>query len=131
MVFLFKIAEIVNSGIQPLQNLAVLRQVKAVEIVGTSATADAKQFAHHVITKGLAAIEALVVRFAPIGSGLYAAGTVAPSLADICLVPQLYNANRLGVNLSAYPTLNHIYERCEALPAFQQAAPHNQPDAQK
>jgi maleylacetoacetate isomerase len=119
----------VNSGIQPLQNLAILRQVKAVEIVGTSTTSDAKEFSQHVIAKGLAAIEKLVSEYAPVSSGLYAAGTVSPSIADICLVPQVYNARRMGLDMSAYPTVCAICDRCEALPAFQAAAPQNQPDA--
>ena len=118
-----------NSGIQPLQNLSILRQIKAVEIVGTTTTSDAKQFSIHVIQKGLAAIEALVAVYAPLGSELYAAGTLAPSIADICLVPQVYNAKRMGVDMTPYPTLSAISERCEAMPAFQQAAPQNQPDA--
>jgi maleylpyruvate isomerase len=120
----------VNSGIQPLQNLSVLRQVKTVELVGhTGEVADAKQFSVEVINKGLAAIEQLVASYAPKDSGLYAAGTVTPSLADICLVPQVYNAKRMGIDCSAYPTVCAIVDRCEALPAFQQAAPQNQPDA--
>lgn len=119
-----------NSGIQPLQNLSILRQIKAVEIVGSGGvTSDAKQFSVHVIQKGLAAIEALVATYAPLGSDLYAAGTLAPSIADICLVPQVYNAKRMGVDMTPYPTLSAISDRCEAMPAFQQAAPQNQPDA--
>ena len=118
-----------NSGIQPLQNLSVLRQVKTVEIVGTGATVDSKEYSMGNIAKGLAAIEALVATYAPKDSGLFAAGTVAPSLADICLVPQLYNAKRQGIDVSAYPNVCAVCEMCEALPAFQQAAPQNQPDA--
>lgn len=118
-----------NSGIQPLQNLSVLRQIKAVEIVGTSAVSDAKQFGAHVIQTGLTAIEALVAQYAPVGSDLYAAGTLAPSIADICLIPQVYNAKRMGVDMTPFPALSAIAEKCEAMAAFQQAAPQNQPDA--
>jgi maleylpyruvate isomerase len=105
--------------------------VKEVEIVGSTSTGpvDGKAFAQHTIKKGLAALETLVAAAAPLGSQLFAAGTDAPSLADICLVPQLYNANRQGIDLAPYPTLKALAERCEALPAFQQAAPQNQPDA--
>jgi maleylacetoacetate isomerase len=124
-----QIAEIVNSGIQPLQNLAILRQVKTVELIGSGETSDVKAYSQQVIAKGLAAIEALVAKYAPLDSNLYAAGTLAPSIADICLVPQIYNARRQGLDLSAYPTITAIVERCEALPAFQLAAPQNQPDA--
>jgi maleylpyruvate isomerase len=53
-----------------------------------------------------------------------------PSLADLCLVPQLVNARRFGCDLSACPTLVQIDAGCCALPAFAQAAPENQPDAE-
>ncbi|MDW5376167.1 hypothetical protein R6258_04465 [Halomonas sp. HP20-15] len=53
----------------------------------------------------------------------------APSLADLCLVPQVFNAKRFECDLSGYPTLRRIAERCETLEAFQRAAPGVQPDA--
>eukprot|EP01032_Pedospumella_encystans_P013890 gene13890-15973_t len=127
-----QIAEIVNSGIQPLQSIAIQRQVKTVELIGAAGqTSDVKSFSQQVIVRGLAAIEALVSKYAPVESNRFAAGTLSPSLADICLVPQIFNARRLNVDMSAYPTINAIVARCEALPAFQQAAPQNQPDASK
>ena len=102
------------------------------ELIGTAGqTSDVKAFSQQVIVRGLTAIEALVSKYAPVESNRFAAGTLSPSLADICLVPQIYNARRLNVDLSAYPTINAIVARCEALPAFQQAAPQNQPDASK
>ncbi len=52
----------------------------------------------------------------------------APSLADICLVPQLANARRFKVDVSAFPRLLSVEAACLALPAFQQALPQNQPD---
>ena len=52
-----------------------------------------------------------------------------PGLADACLVPQVYNANRFGVDLAPYPTIRAINERCLALPAFDAARPERQPDA--
>ena len=105
--------------------------MKTVHLVGASEDADVKAFTQNVIAKGLAAIELLVSKYAPTGSNLFAAGTLAPSLADICLVPQVYNARRQGLDLSAYPTVNAIVARCEALPAFVVSAPENQPDAKK
>jgi glutathione S-transferase len=51
-------------------------------------------------------------------------------MADCCLVPQLYNARRFGCDLSAYPVLGRIAQRCEALPAFAEANPDVQPDAE-
>ena len=131
-----QIAEIVNSGIQPLQNLSVLRQVKQVELIGggsdvsatATATADGRAFGAAAIAAGLASIEALV---APSGSGLFAAGTDTPSIADICLVPQVYNAKRFNIDLTPYPNIASVVAKCEALPTFQRAAPEQQPDATK
>ncbi len=53
----------------------------------------------------------------------------APSLADCCLVPQVYNARRFGVDMAAYPAIMAIEQRCLALPAFDVARPERQPDA--
>ncbi len=52
------------------------------------------------------------------------------TVADICLVAQVYNANRFNVDMSAYPMINRIVENCNKLPAFIKAAPENQDDAQ-
>ncbi len=52
-----------------------------------------------------------------------------PSLADVCLVPQVFNAIRFNVDMSRYPKIAAIYERCNKLAAFNDAAPQNQPDA--
>lgn len=83
----------------------------------------------HAIAKGLAAIEAIVAAIAPAASNLFAAGTESPSIADVCLIPQIYNAKRMGVDLTPFPTICAIADRCETMPAFQAAAPQNQPDA--
>jgi glutathione S-transferase len=53
----------------------------------------------------------------------------APSLADVCLVPQLYNAVRHGCDVGQYPVLTAIRDACLQLPAFRDAAPERQPDA--
>jgi maleylpyruvate isomerase len=122
-----QIAEIVNSGIQPLQNLSVLRQVKQVELVGSAgAVSDSRAFGTAAIVSGLSAIESLVP---PASSGLFAAGTDHPSIADICLVPQVYNAKRFNIDLTPYPNIVAIVSKCEALPSFQRASPEAQPDA--
>ncbi|MEG2964535.1 MAG: maleylacetoacetate isomerase, partial [Janthinobacterium sp.] len=54
----------------------------------------------------------------------------SPTLADCCLVPQVYNALRFKCDLAPYPTILRIVAHCEALPAFQQAHPDVQPDAE-
>jgi maleylacetoacetate isomerase len=72
------------------------------------------------------AVEALLAESA----GKFCVGD-APSIADICLVPQVYAALRFKVDLSGLDRLNRIYERCIALDAFKKAHPDNQPDAVK
>ena len=129
-----QISEIINSGIQPFQNLSVLRQVKTVEMVSDGdmpVTGDAKDFGRAAIISGLASIEAIVSAYALPSSNLFAAGTDFPTIADICLVPQVYNARRFDVDLSQYPSIMSVISKLEALSAFIQAAPENQPDAVK
>jgi maleylpyruvate isomerase len=111
-------AEMVNSGIQPLQNLSVLQFVKA------ELKADDKAFGAYWNARGLAALEAVVKETA----GTYCLGEQV-SFADICLVPQLYAARRFAVDLAPYPTLTRIEVACNSLPAFQAAHADRQPDA--
>ena len=125
-----------NSGIHPLQNLGVIRQVKQVEITPSSPDAtpevvDGKGFGAIAITKGFNSLEKAVSAWCPAGSNLFAAGTSFPTMADLCIVPQLYNARRFGIDINAYPSLLSLEERCSAFPAFAAAAPDAQPDAQK
>ena len=125
-----EIAELVNSGIQPLQNLAVLRQVKTAQVVGTDTEVDGKAFATACMHKGLVKLEALVKAAQASGVGPYAAGTTGPTIADVCLVPQVYNAVRFGCDVGAeYPALAKVNSLCEQHPAFQAAHPDKQPDA--
>lgn len=112
-----QLALIVVSGTQPLQNLATLHRIKALG-------ADERAFATAAIARGLEALE----REAALQAGAFLVAD-APSFADVCLVPQLYNARRYGVELAPYPTLLRIEARCQALPAFQAAEPERQPDA--
>lgn len=81
----------------------------------------------HWIGQGLAAIEALMARQNL--PGPYAGGE-SPGLADCCLVPQLFGARRFGVALEAYPRILAAESACQRLPAFAQAAPGAQPDAE-
>ena len=112
------LAELVNSGIQPMQNAIVLRTLKQ-RWPGYE-----KEWAAGFIARGLEALEPLTAA----GAGRFSHGD-APGLADCYLVPQLYNARRYGVDVSPYPTLRRIEEACGALPAFQAAHPDLQPDA--
>ena len=114
-------AQAIAAEIHAVQNLRVMHRVKA---LGHD-QAVAHAWAHHTIADGLAACEALV-RDQP---GPYCFGT-APGLADIALVPQLYNARRFGVDLGAMPRLLAAEAACLALPAFADAVPERQPDAE-
>jgi maleylacetoacetate isomerase len=75
------------------------------------------------MSRGFAAFERLI---APDTQFCFGA---APGLADLCLVPQLYNAHRWGCDLTRFARLTQIEARCLSLPAFAAARPENQPDA--
>ena len=114
------IAEIVACDIHPLNNIGSLRYLKR-ELHQEQAAIDA--WYHHWVLTGFEAIEALV------RPGPYACGG-AVTVADLCLVPQVYNARRLNVPLDKFPKIVAIDTACLALPAFDQARPENQPDAE-
>lgn len=105
----------------PLQNLKVLNRLRGLGLDEGAVTG----WAGAVNAEGLAACEALI-RDRP---GPFCFGD-APGLADICLVPQLGNARRFKVDVSAYPRLLAAEAACMALPAFAEAAPDRQPDAE-
>jgi maleylpyruvate isomerase len=113
------LAEHVNSAIQPLQNAAVQRFLHARrEGLGT-------EFARHFNERGLAALEAALQDG---GAGRFCHGDT-PGLADCFLVPQLFQARLLGVDLGRFPTVLAIEAACAELPAFQAAHASRQPDA--
>lgn len=114
------------------QNLSVLRQVKAAELVGSGETVDGKGLAKAHIEKGLVQLERLVAAAALTSTHPYscfAAGTSFPTVADLCVVPQLYNAGRFGVDLAAFPSLLALEALCAGVEAFQVARPEVQADA--
>ncbi len=110
--------------VHPLQNSRVLNYVKDT-LHHTEEELNA--WSRHWVTLGLTALEQMV-RAVP-NRGAFCFGNT-PSLADLCLVPQLVNARRFGCDLSACPTLVQIDATCRALSAFANAAPENQPDAE-
>jgi maleylpyruvate isomerase len=117
------LAQLVACEIHPLNNLRVLKYLVHELKVGD----EAKQaWYRHWVTSGFDALEAMLSREA--GSGDFCHGDT-PGLADICLVPQVYNAERFECDLSAYPRIRRIVANCRALPTFQRAAPEAQPDA--
>ena len=116
-------AQIVACDIHPLQNLRVLDYLQA--NFGQDQQG-LNRWCQHWISEGLNACEALLEQQA---LGRFAFGTT-PTLADICLVPQVFSAQRFGVNLAGLPRVNAVVEQCNALPAFAKAHPSVQPDAE-
>jgi maleylpyruvate isomerase len=112
------LAELVNSGIQPLQNLEPQRYVRE-ELKG-----DAKAWTAHFIGRGMRALEALASETA----GRYLVGDEV-TVADVCLVPQMFAARRFGVDPATLPTLARVEAACDQLDAFAAARPERQPDA--
>jgi maleylpyruvate isomerase len=112
-----QLAEMVNAGIQPHQNLAGLERLQAMGV-------DAKAWAHENILRGLAALEAASQET----EGTFLVGDAA-SIADVYLVPQLYSARRYSVDLAPYPTLLRVEATCARLPAFAAAHADTQSDA--
>ena len=106
--------------VHPLNNLRVLNYLTG---LGIDEAARAEWYRHWV-ELGLAAIEA---ELAGTKAGQFCHGD-SPTMADCCLVPQLYNARRFGCSLSSYPALLSIEESCNRLNAFRDAAPEKQPD---
>lgn len=115
------LVEVVNSGIQPIANLAVLRHLARELKLDESAR---NAWIQHWISRGLEGLERMLAASAR----SFAVGDT-PTLADCFIVPQLYNARRYALDLSPYPRLQHIEASCLALPAFQRALPERQPDA--
>lgn len=118
------IAQTVACDIHPLNNLRVLKYLKH-ELKLEEETKNA--WYRHWINEGLVALEALLV--ASPDTGRFCHGD-QPTMADLCLVPQIFNARRFECDLTAFPTLLRIEEACMALPAFRDAAPAHQPDAE-
>jgi maleylacetoacetate isomerase len=119
------LAEIIACDIHPIDNLRVLRYLA--DPLGIDEAAIGRWF-NHWIAVGFAGFETIIA-----GDGL--AGTFchgdAPTLADICLVPQVFNAQRYKLDMAPYPTIQRVFANCMELPAFTRAAPENQPDFEK
>jgi maleylacetoacetate isomerase len=109
--------------IHPLNNLRVLQYLKT-ELSQPQPQIDA--WYRHWIGSGFAALEQEALRH---GDGRHLLGAQV-SIADVCLVPQVYNARRFKVDLAPYPTLVAIDAQLSAQPAFQAARPEAQPDAE-
>ncbi|HEX4049458.1 MAG TPA: maleylacetoacetate isomerase [Steroidobacteraceae bacterium] len=113
----------VACDIHPLGNLRVLQYLQSIGLDD----ARRQQWSQHWVTHGLQIIEQLLQQAG--SRGRCCVGDT-PTLADCCLVPQLFNAERIGCDLSQVPSLQEIYAHCLTLEPFQRAAPAAQPDAE-
>ena len=115
-----QLAEMVNAGIQPMQNLTLQQKLRAAGV-------EPLPIARGLVEFGLAALE----RTAQATAGKYLLHDTV-SMADVFLVPQLFVARRLDIDIDDdhFPTLRHIERACEAIPAFRAAHPTAQPDAE-
>lgn len=113
-----QLAEIVNAGIQPLQNLSVIQKLRAMEL-------DFTAWCRDWIDRGLRSYEEILAETA----GTFSVGD-GPTWADACLVPQLNNARRFNLDLEPFPRILAVEEACMALSAFAETRPEKMPDAQ-
>jgi maleylacetoacetate isomerase len=118
------IAYAIACDIHPVNNLRVNQYLKRVFHADAAAQI---AWQRHWIATGFAALETMLARSG--AGGTYCYGDT-PTLADICLIPQMANARRVELDLAPYPTLLRIEETALALPAFDAALPKNQPDAE-
>ena len=122
--FIRSIALQVACEIHPLDNLRVLRYLK--HELGVAD--DAKNaWYRHWVESGFASLETRLAGDARVGTFCFGD---TPTLADLCLVPQMSNARRFNIDVSRYPTIVRIVDHAEQLDAFQRAAPAQQPDAE-
>ena len=112
---------IIASDIAPIQNLSVLQYIRAEHGQGD---AGVTSWAAHWIAKGFEALEVTAQK-----SDTPFLLTDRPMFFECCLVPQVYNARRFGVDMREFPKLMSIDAACRDLPAFISAAPENQADA--
>jgi len=117
------LAQFIACEIHPLNNLRVLRYLRAELKLDEAGVA---RWYKHWIAEGFRGFEVFVSQWS---GGRYCFGD-SISIADVCLVPQVYNARRLECELTPYPTLVRIADRLRDEPAFARAAPEQQPDAE-
>jgi maleylacetoacetate isomerase len=121
--FVRSIALAIACDIHPIDNTRVLAYLEKPLGVDQAAR---DEWYRHWIREGFGAIESLLSEHS---HGRFCYGDT-PTIADICLVPQVANANRFKVDLAPYPRIRAIEAACQALPAFHKARPDQQPDAE-
>ncbi|MGH7774748.1 MAG: maleylacetoacetate isomerase [Candidatus Binatia bacterium] len=118
------LAQLIACEIHPLNNLRVLNYLKDTLMQSEELRLN---WYRHWIHEGFQALEARLAKDPRTGTHCHGD---SPTVADICLVPQVFNAKRFDCSLNGYPTIQRIHESCMKLTAFQAAAPQNQGDAE-
>jgi maleylacetoacetate isomerase len=123
-----EIVNVIACDIQPVQNLRVGKKVAQMVVDAAGGTGETKPifaaWGHDVIDQGFEVLERLLKASA----GKYCVGDRITA-ADLCLVPQVYNARRFKVDMDKYPTIVRVDAALSALPTFAAAHPDTQPDA--
>jgi len=117
------LANIIASDIHPLNNRGVLQYFEDELNIDSE---QRKKWYHHWLKQGFDAFEAILAAHNLKGRFCFRDN---PTIADLCLVPQVYNAWRFDFDMKAYPLINDIVVNCNSLKEFDIAAPHNQADA--
>jgi maleylacetoacetate isomerase len=117
-----QLCQLIACDIHPLNNLRVLQYLKKDLAVSDE---DKARWYHHWIREGFKAYDSLI---SDKEVNLYSVGEEL-SMADLCLIPQIYNANRFNFPMDEFPRLQQINQNCMKLRAFRDAAPENQADA--
>eukprot|EP01060_Flectonema_neradi_P036880 TRINITY_DN725_c0_g1_i1.p1 TRINITY_DN725_c0_g1~~TRINITY_DN725_c0_g1_i1.p1 ORF type:complete len:222 (+),score=51.60 TRINITY_DN725_c0_g1_i1:53-718(+) len=116
-----ELCQIIASGIQPIQNLAVIAKIAA-----DFGEEHKPKWANYWITQGFVSLEKQLQKTA----GKYCFGDQI-TMADACLIPQIYNANRFAVDMTQFPTIVKVKKNLDEVEVIRKAEPENMPDAQK
>lgn len=110
--------------IHPVNNLRILQYLEKELGLGEDLR---NAWVRHWIEEGFGAVETMLAKDSRTGAFCY---RDAPTMADLCLVPQVFNAERFRVDMRPFPTIRRVNDHCMALPAFAEQAPGRQPDAE-
>lgn len=112
-------AQVIAADVHPVNNLKIRNRLTEMG----HAQEEVVTWMNHWMAEGLGAFQSLIAQDTPFAFG------DAPSLADVCLIPQMFNAHRWKMDLGPFARLIEIEQRCLALPAFDAARPENQKDS--
>jgi len=119
------LAQMIACDVHPLNNTRVMQYLEREFNVPPI---ERERWMRHWIGEGFRAVEALLAD--SLSTGIYCEGD-EPTLADVFLVPQVYNARRWSVDMAPFPIISRINDSCLSLEEFERARPENQPDAPK